>query len=152
ADVTVQADQAQIVGVEDTRHRRQRVAGGDGEAELLVLVRGRDELVGVRVHTGRAADQDLGDNPGSTGDVVEALDLDHRVEHDVPDPGAHCGLQFGRRFVVAMQSDSLRREACVQRDGQFARGTDVECQPLVAYPAGNFAAQESLGRVVNSST
>ena len=52
ADVAVQPDQRQRAGLEHPPDRLGRVArrpARDREAELLVLVRGRDELVGVRL-------------------------------------------------------------------------------------------------------
>ena len=58
--------------------------------------------------------------PRRAGDVVQALDLEHRVEHHVPDAGLDGGGQLGDGFVVAVQRDPLGREAGMQRDGQLA--------------------------------
>ena len=58
--------------------------------------------------------------PAVAGDLVEPLDLGHRVEHDVPDAGLDRGGQLVDGFVVAVQGDSLRREAGVQRDRELA--------------------------------
>ncbi len=63
--------------------------------------------------------------------------------------GFHRSGQFGDRFVVAVQRNSLRREVRVQRDGEFAAGADVQGQTLFGDPAGDLAAQESLGGVVH---
>ena len=49
ADVGVQADQLEPRRGEHPAYRLEGVAAGQREAELLVLVRGRDELVGVRL-------------------------------------------------------------------------------------------------------
>ena len=58
ADVRVQADAARSPGsAARGRTASRRLAAGEREAELLVLVRGRDELVGVRLDADRDAHQ-----------------------------------------------------------------------------------------------
>ena len=90
-------------------HRLRGVAAGQREAELLVLVRGRDELVGVRLDADRDPDHHrdrvrrravLG-QPGQPGDLVEGVD------DDGADPGLHRGRQLGRRLVRPVQRDPL---------------------------------------------
>ena len=49
ADVGVQAEQLQARGGDHPAYGLEGVAGGDREAELLVLVGGGDVLVGVRL-------------------------------------------------------------------------------------------------------
>ena len=149
ADVTVQADQTQVVGREHPAHGVHGGAAGQRQAELLVLVRGRDELVGVRLDADRHADQHVLDDARVAGDRVEPFDLGHRVEHDVPDPGLDGRGELVDRFVVAVQRDPLGREVRVQRDGEFAAAAHVERQPLLVDPAGHLAAQERLGGVAH---
>ncbi len=120
ADVAVQSDEAQVVGGEDPSHRVHCGAAGQREAELLFLVRGRDELVGVRLDADGDAHQNVLNDTRRAGDGVEALDLGHRVQHDVADAGLDGGGQLVDGFVVAVQGDSLGREVCVERDGEFA--------------------------------
>ena len=131
ADVAVQADQPQMVGREHPAHRGHRRTAGQRQPELLVLVRGGDELVGVRLDADGDADQHVLHDAGRAGDLVEALDLGHRVQHDVPDAGLDRGGQLVDGFVVAVQRDSLGREVGVQRDGELAAAADVQRQALL---------------------
>ena len=55
-DVGVETEEVESVGGLDHLHGLPRVAVGDREPELLVLVRGRDVLVGVRLDAGSHAD------------------------------------------------------------------------------------------------
>ena len=105
--------------------------------------------MGVRLDADGDAHQHVLHHAGRTGDLVEPLDLGHRVQHDVADARLDRGRQFVDRFVVAVQGDSLGREARVQRDGEFTAGADVQRQALLVDPAGDLAAQERLGRVVH---
>ena len=144
ADVAVQSDQTQVVGREDPPHRVHRRAAGQRQTELLVLVRGGDELVGVGFHADGDPNENILDNAGGTGDLVESFDLDHRVEHDVTDTGLDGHGQLVDGFIVAVQSDSLGREAGMQGDGELAAAGDVERQALFVDPARDFGAQERL--------
>ncbi len=149
-DVAVQPDQAEVVGREHSAHRVHRVAAGQRETELLILVRGGDELVGVCFDTDGDADEHVLDGVQLTGDGVEAIDFGERVQHDVPDADLDGGPQFGHGLVVAVQRDLLRREAGAQRYGEFTPGCDVEAQSLLVHPPGDLGAQECLGRVVDT--
>ena len=131
------------------RDRVHRVAAGEREAELLVLVRGGDELVGVRLDADGHADQHVLHHAGRTGDRLEPVDLDrasrrprarHRHATAASSSGPTCCCRAG---------DSLGREAGAQRDRQFAAGAHVEREALVPHPARDLAAQERLGRVVH---
>ena len=90
--------------------------------EFLVFVCGGDEFVGVRLDADGEAHQDVLDDARLAGDGVEALDLGHRVHHDVAYSGFDRGGQLGDRFIVAVQGDPLRRKVGVQRDGQLSAG------------------------------
>ena len=76
ADVAVQADQTQVVGREHPAHRIHRGAAGQRQAELLILVGGGDELVGMGFHADGHPDQHVLDDSGRAGDRVESFDLD----------------------------------------------------------------------------
>ncbi len=149
ADVAVQADEAEIVGREDAPHGLHGVAAGEREPELLVLVRGGDELVGVGLDAHGHADEHVLDDTGLTGDRVEPVDLGERVEHDVPDPGGHGGLQFADGLVVAVHRDLPGGEAGVQGHGELTTGRDVERESFLMDPPRDLAAQERLRRVVH---
>ena len=71
-------------------------AARDGETELLVLVRGRHELVRVRLDPDGQPDQHRRDDTAFAGDRVQPGDLVERVEHHPPDPGLDRGDQLGR--------------------------------------------------------
>ena len=148
-DVAVQSDEAQVVGGEHPPHRVHRRAAGQRQPELLVLVCGRDELVGVRLDADGDPHENVLDDAGRAGDRVEAFDLGHRVEHDVADPGLDGRRQLVDGFVVAVQRDPLGREVGVQRDGQFAAAGHVERQALLVDPARHLGAQERLGGVAH---
>ena len=147
--MAVQPDQAQVVGREHPAHGIHGRAGGQGQPELLVLVGGGDEFVGVRFHTHGDPHQHVLHDAGLTGDLVETLDLDHGVDDDVTDAVLDGRGQFSDRFVVAVQGDSFRRKAGVQRHGQLATAGHVEGQALLSDPAGDLGAQERLRGIVH---
>jgi hypothetical protein len=129
ADVTVQPGEVQRRLADHTDGGGQGVSGGEGEAELLVLVRGGDELVGVCLDADRGADQHRhgrasGSHPGS-GQWQQPVDLVEGVDHDVPDPGVHGEPQLVDRLVVAVQRDPLGREAGGQREAQLVAAAGV---------------------------
>ena len=126
ADVAVQAHQSQVVGGEDASNRFHGDAARQRESELLVLVRRGDELVRVSLHADGHANQYVGDDATLARQAVEALDLHHRVQHDVTDTGLECRVEFVEALVVAVQRDSLCREARVKGDRELTTGTDVE--------------------------
>ena len=85
--------------------------------------------MGVRLDADGHPHQNVLDDARRTGDGVQALDLDHRVQHDVADPGLDRGGELVDRFVVAVQRDSLGREVGVQRDGELAAGATSSDRP-----------------------
>ena len=131
--------------------RRRARPAGEREAELLVLVRGRDELVGVRLDAhGDAGSSPAPVAPRSRGHGVEPGDLvrtSRRTTYPTPASTAATSSSIG--LVVAVERDPLRREARPQRDRQLATAADVQAQPLVGDPAGDLRAQERLGGVVH---
>ena len=80
--------------------------------------------------------------PAAPAICVEAFDLGHRVQHDVPDTGLDRRGQLVDRFVVAVQRDSLGREVGVQRDGQFAAGAR---RPATGLPRRSSARSRCTG-------
>lgn len=151
----VQPDQLQPVALEHPAHRlggvrvTLRPVRGQREPELLVLVRGGDELVGVRLHADRHPDHHrLPDTPVA-GHLVQPGDLEERVQHDGADPGRHALFEFRHGLVVAVHGDALGREPGPQRDGQLAAAAHVQGEPLGGDPPGHLGAQERLRRVVH---
>ena len=132
------------------QHPPDRLVGGAGrerEAELLVVVGGGHELVGVRLDPGRDPDQDARPGAGDVRVVGQPGDLLERVDHDVPDPGRHRLLDLGGQLVVAVQRDQGRVHPGRERHRQLAAGAHVHPEPLVGHPAQHRPRAERLGRV-----
>ena len=111
ADVAVQAEQVEDVRAgEDARGRLERLTTGEAEAELLVLVTGGDELVGVRLDTHGHAHHDGGDDPELGGDHRDALDLLEGVDDDSAHPVGQCRPDLRDALVVAVEADPLTGE------------------------------------------
>ena len=115
--------------------------------ELLVLVGGRDELVGVRLDADGDADLHALALAEPCGDVRDADDLLEGVEHDTPDAGLDGPLDLGDGLVVAVQGDALGGHAGGERGGQLAAGADVEVEPFLVQPPHDGAGEERLAGV-----
>ena len=133
-----------------SRDRLERGAAGEREAELLVLVRGGDELVGVRLdadgdphHHPRAPDSGVRRERASRRDLVE------RVDDDPADAGVDGPVELGDATCCCRAADPLGRQAGGQRDGELAAGAHVEPQALLGDPASDRLAQERLAGVVD---
>ena len=85
-----------------------------------------DVLVGVCLYPDGHPDHHVLHDPGATGNGVEPVDLDHRVQYYVADAGLDRSGEFVDGLVVAVQCDPLGWESGVQRDGKFAAAGDVE--------------------------
>ncbi len=94
ADVGVQPGQLERRLAQDPAGGLGGVAARQREAELLVLVRGGDELVGVRLDAHRGAEVDALPHPALRREGREPLDLHERVDDD----GAHAGVEGGREL------------------------------------------------------
>jgi hypothetical protein len=112
ADVAVQAEKTQFAGM------RQDLAGGvegdlaaEREAELLVLVAGRDELVRVRLDADGDPEHDRRDDAEFAGDGDDRSISSIAVHDDPAHPIGQRLAQLGDRFVVAVEADSLTGEA-----------------------------------------
>lgn len=127
-DVTVQAHQTQVVGGEHATHRVHRHAPARASRTSTVLVRGRDEFVGVGLDSDGDADQHVGHgsrSPASTSSrsisVIESTTMSST-------PASRASIEFGRALVVAVEGDSFGQEPRAQRDGQLAAGANVDGQ------------------------
>ena len=147
ADVRVQADQFEPRRGEHPAYGIEGIAADQREAELLVLVRCRDELVGVRLDTDGGAHQDALRAAALEAEPAQPLDLGQRVDHDPGHSGVECGDQLGSRLVVAVQQHPVAGEAGADGDRELAAGADVEAQPLLLDPARDGGAEERLGGV-----
>ena len=151
ADVGVQADQLEGVGGQHPSGRFERGTGGDREPELLVLVRGGDELVGVGLDAGRHPHHHPGVAAQFAGDAGEALDLVVGVDHDASDTEGDRTLELAHRLVVAVHHTVVGRNTRGKSDEQFATGCDIEQQSLFVGEAGHFLAEKRLGCVYDVS-
>ena len=147
--MAVQAHQPEVIGGEHPPNRGHRRAVGQRQAELLVFMGGRDVFVGVRFDADGDADQHVLHDTRFAGDGVESLDLDHRIHHDVRDPGLDGSGQLGDRFVVAVERNPLGREVGMQRDREFAAGADVQRQTFLIDPARDLTGQEGFSGIVH---
>ena len=124
-------------------------AGGDREAELLVLVRGRDVLVGVRLDAGGDPDHHRCDHAALGGQLDQPGDLVLGVDDDPADAGVQRAGQLRLGLVVAVEPEPRRVGARPQRDGQLTAGADVEVEPLLHHPADDRRTEEGLAGVVD---
>ena len=98
---------AALAALDRGRQRRQR------NAELRVLLAGRDLLVGVGLDPRRHPQQDALAATG--GEPLEAVDLVEGVDDQVADAGVERLQQLRLGLVVAVHVDALRVEAGAQR-------------------------------------
>lgn len=147
ADVGVDADEFETVEGEGPADGLGGLPVGQRDAELLVLVRGGDELVGVRLDADGHPDL-YGLAPAEAlRDVGDADDLLEGVEHDPADTGRDGPLDLVDGLVVAVEGDARGGHAGVQRGGQLAAGADIEVEPLLLEPAHDGAGEEGLACV-----
>src|SRR5690606_26235573 len=135
ADVGVQPEQVQLGGGEGPVDRLAGGAGGEREAELLVLVRGRDVLVAAGVHTGGDADHDGGHDPGGTGALGDEVDLGQGVDDEAADAVRERGVDLLDGLVVAVQPDRLAGHAGAERGDELAEAGGVDTEALGVRPA-----------------
>ena len=149
ADVGVESQQLQRVRRGEYAAYRFAHLTVEAESELLVLMGGGDELVGVRLDPGLGAQHHPRDERPLARSGSDAIDLLEGVDDDAPDPRVERLRDLRGRFVVAVQRDLLPRNARALRHGELAAGADVEAQALLLQQAGHGRAQEGLARVVD---
>lgn len=119
-DVRVDPNELDAVQLDGAPHGLRRLPVGEGDAELLVLVRGGDELVGVRLDAHGDADLHALPLAEAVGDVGDARDLLEGVEHDAPDADLDRAADLFLGLVVAVEGDALGGHARGQRGGELS--------------------------------
>ena len=146
-DVAVQAPEVQVRRILDRGHGLVRLAGGQGQAELLVLVGGRDVLVAACVDAGLQAHHDGRDDAEVSGDALDLVDLVHRVDEDAVNAGLEGEANLRVRLIVAMQADAIGVHARAQGQAQLAERGGVDTQALGRDEARDVGAQEGLASI-----
>ena len=143
----MQAPEVQVRRILDRGHGLVRLAGGQGQAELLVLVGGRDVLVAACVDAGLQAHHDGRDDAEVSGDALDLMDLVHRVDEDAVDAGLEGEADLRVRLVVAVEADAVGVHASAQGQAQFSERGGVDTQALGSDEARDVGAQEGLAGV-----
>ena len=121
-------------------------AGLQGHAELLILVCGRNGLMGRGMHTGGDANQHrnrgvrlltLRHTLGSKLRVhaLNQLELIHRVSHHAAQAVTNRTGNLSLRLVVAVQGDILTGNLRAQSQRQLTTGGGIQAQALLGCPA-----------------
>ena len=136
----------------DRGHGLVRLAGGQGQAELLVLVGGGDVLVAARVDAGLQAHHDGRDDAEVSGDALDLVDLVHRVDEDAVDAGLEGEADLRVRLVVAVQADTVGVHPGAQGQTQLSERGGVDTQALGRDEARDVGAQEGLAGIEGVAT
>ena len=136
-------------------------AGLQGHAELLVLVRGRNGLVGRGMHTGGDANQHrnrgvrllalshtLGGKLGVH--ALNELELIHRVSHHTTQAVTDRAGDLSLRLVITVQGDVRTGHLCAQSQRQLTTGGGIQAQAFLGRPARHGSGQERLTGVVDA--
>ena len=139
-------------GMRADARRRARRRRSSGDAELLVLVGGGEELVRRGVHA--AVDpQPHTLRPGRRVRAASAtpLDLDVAVDDDRADAGRHRAFDLGAGTCCCRGSPMRAGSApAAERDGELAAGAHVDAEAGLGDPAHDrSSAEERLARVVD---
>ena len=117
-------------------------------AELLVLVGGGDELVGVRLDADGDADLHALPPAELAAAMCATRTISWKESSTIrPTPGLDGPLDLVRGLVVAVEGDALGGHAGRERGGQLAAGADVEVEPFLVQPAHDGAREERLAGV-----
>ena len=119
------------------------------DAELLVFMRGRDELVASRVDAGRDAQHDpraLAQPARDRGDARRFIRL---VDHDLRKAFGDRELDLRVRLVVAMQHKTAPRHAGGERDAHLPHRARVHVEPRFGDDARHLLGEERFARVAH---
>ena len=129
-DVAVQSPEIQVRRILDHGHGLVRLTGGQGQAELLILVGGRNVLVAARVDAGLQAHHDGRDDTEVSSDALDLVDLVHRVDEDAVDAGLEGEADLRVRLIVAVQADTVGVHPGAQGQTQLSERGGVDTQAL----------------------
>ena len=150
ADVRVQSEQLEARIGEHAAYRVERVAAGDREAELLVLVRCRDVFVRMRLDAGghpdhdRCGDAELGGQRRASRSISSIESMMMR-----PTPTSSARRSSATDLLLPCSPMRRGRELGLDRDGELATGAHVEVEALLGDPARRGDAEECLAGVVD---
>ncbi|SII66824.1 Uncharacterised protein [Mycobacteroides abscessus subsp. abscessus] len=147
ADVRVEPVEAEVGGVDDARGGGARLARGHGETELLVLVGGGDEVVGMGFDADGDAQHHRRDDALGRGDGLETVDLVEAVDDDPSHPVVEGVLEFGDGLVVPVQAHARPGDSGGAGDHHLSERARVESQSGLVHPPGHRRAEERLARV-----
>ena len=145
--MAVQAPEVQVRRILDRGHGLVGLAGGQGQAELLVLVGGRDVLVATRMDAGLQAHHDGRDDAEVSGDALDLVNLVHRVNENAMDAGLEGEADLRVRLVVAVQADAVGVHPGAQGQAQLAERGGVDTQALGRDEARDVGAQERFAGI-----
>ena len=127
-------------------------AAGQRKPELLILVGGRDELVGMRLDPDRDPEHHPGRTPRSRARAVSRSISVNESTMIRPGPDVQRPGQLGDRLVVAVEADPLRRHAGRQRQWPTPHpNRHPAAGPSSPMVPDHGPAEERLGRVEDSS-
>ena len=132
-----------------------------GHAELLVLVRGRNGLVGGGVHARGDANQHRNGRVGLLAlrhalcgklgvHPLNQLDFVHRVSHHAAQAVADRAGNLSLRLVITVQGDVRTGHLRTQSQRQLTTGSGIQAQPILGRPARHGGGQERLTGVVDA--
>lgn len=142
--MAVQPGELQIRLPHNPFHGLGQGVAADGEAEFLIGDTGAHRRMAVHVDIGADAQQHPLRLGGQRG---QQRDLGQRIDDDPADTAIDRGLQFGERFTVAVQHDSLRIGPGGQCHSQFPGRAHIDGQALVGDPFGHRPGQQRLAGV-----
>jgi hypothetical protein len=143
----VQAEEVEARPGADRGDRVRRIREGD--AELLVLTRRGEVLVGVRVDAAVEAEAHRLPAGVAGSGIRDPLDLDLAVDDDHADAHGHGSIDLGDRLVVAMEAEPGRVDPGGERDGEFSPAAHVDVQAGLGDPARDLGGEERLSGVVD---
>ena len=144
-DADVRAGRRDAVEVvEDSQYRRVGAGRQQRHAELLVLVRGGDELVAARVDAGGHAQHDAGAFAEPAGDGGDAGRLVRGVDHDLGEALFDGERDLLVRLVVAVQHQAASGGAGGERDAHLAHRAGVHQHARLGDDPDHFLGQERL--------
>ncbi len=146
-DVAVEPDEVEPGMRADARHGIRRVAEGD--AELLVFVRRRQEGVSVGVDAAVDAQPHPLNPTVACRRLRDPLDLLEAVDHDSAHADRYGPVDLVDRLVVAVEPETCWVDVSGERDRKLAAAAHVDVEARPGHPPCDLDTQERLARVVD---